>query len=220
MITNSLVKKLIDGLLTFDEMIEFSQTLKKEVHAKRNSLDKDVDVSNLQEDIYTEENTFERYYSMQAIINMIEKHKKGEIDSNYLSLWSTVYTFIIMPAVWLESAKRDLYPIEVIEYKISDYLDILFFVEEYEDGMLDGVMNGITKADKIYHQLKSGYKFKIVFVSENQELHIVFIDENKKEYALFEMLVEDDKVIDANEVDSDKFADTINKLKEEQFVEI
>ncbi|MBR2909861.1 MAG: hypothetical protein IKC11_05950 [Clostridia bacterium] len=197
MIDENLIQRIISAEASKEEVFECAKAIMKETCRERF--------------------TFETYYKKEDFDVILEKYKSKEIDAEYISYWSHIYTNLIMSSVWKESADRDLYPIEVIMYKISDYLDEMYFADSYDIYAFEKVIKSVGVADKVYKALKNKNKVRVVCNVSPAVLEIVYVLEEQKEFAPFEMLVEEDQVYDAEQVELEEYNSLLSKLKEEGY---
>lgn len=197
MIDENLIQRIIAAKVSKEEVFECAKAIMKETCRERF--------------------TFETYYKKEDFDVILKKYKNKEIDAEYISYWSHIYTNLIMSSVWKESADRDLYPIEVIMYKISDYLDEMYFADSYDIYAFEKVIKSVGVADKVYKALKNKNKVRVVCNVSPAVLEIVYVLEEQKEFAPFEMLVEEDQVYDAEQVELEEYNSLLSKLKEKGY---
>ena len=152
---------------------------------------------------YRIDNSFEKRYDKDLILKIIDKYEKREIDGAYLLCWSNAYTFLIMNYVWTNSANRDLMPIEVLQYCISNVLDDIYYVGETESGDLEQIKHNIFRLNRLY-DLMLNENVIVYFSLINDDLFVLYICEEQKKFGVVELMVEGDKVLKAKEIDFDK----------------
>ena len=127
------------------------------------------------------ESPFEKYYSLDKILNAIQKYQAGEINAKYLANWMSAYNWIIMGGFPIEEQGR-IGLREFMMRQLVDWLDSLSYFEN-ENGRynLDPYKNVFGVLDLILFDLDL---CEAVFAphGENENSVVVLVKNKKAKY--------------------------------------
>ena len=158
---SKLINRIIDATCTEDELYNFT----KDIWDKK--LEKD--------------NSFKKFYSLDKILNVINKTIKKDLSISFFASWVNAYC-------WILSAEKanawDFAP--RIEQFIKDMiywtLDQLSFSDEYNKKYLNKAIKKFTFFNEI---LKNSNNWSHTFYADSFAGVYLFINDNKKEYSNF-----------------------------------
>ena len=168
MFDKELFNKICAGMCTFEELESFVTKIDK----------KEFDL----------ENAFEKYYSIERILFVIDKYKSKQINDKFLAYWANAYNWIIMSgfkvSYYKEKENRSMKEIVVAE--ISDWLDSLSFFDDDEEFFdVNDYIKAFSTLDAIYkttNEWKVEYAPTNEFCEENGDAWILFINAQKGRY--------------------------------------
>lgn len=138
----NLIQKICNSRCSLDELESFCSELDK----------KEFDL----------DNSFQKYYSLNAILNVFKKFYNKEISCGYLVSWANAYNWIIMATSWsnceeknydLTNPKMNFNLVDRIENVISDMLDALSFFEYNEVNCISSMIIKFKLYDRIYNSI-------------------------------------------------------------------
>lgn len=155
----------------------------------------------LEENEYDTKNSFEKYYSLESILNVLNLHRKGKISGRYFTSWMTAYLWIIRA----ECRKKGFYrqfkssmPMkEIVKEHIIDYIEGCTWHEcEYHpEDELESIDNDIkvfTELDELYHTIDEWEAFYAPDKEQTDEdyeeewdygeYRIIFVNHGKKKF--------------------------------------
>lgn len=106
------------------------------------------------------ESPFEKYYSVDKILNAIQKYQAGEINAKYLANWMSAYNWIIMGGFQAEE-EGNIGLREFMMRQLVDWLDSLSYFEDdngryqleaYKNtfGVLDLILFDLDLCEAVY----------------------------------------------------------------------
>ena len=205
MYNKELFDKIINVTCTFDELKEF--------------------VINIDKQEFDLDNAFEKYYSIERILNAIRRYENKEIDDIYLSCWMNAYNWIIMAGFKIESENKEIYFRDWVEWAISDWLDSLsFFDDSYDWYNLEEYKNSFMVTDKIYKNLND---WKCLFAHTDEwgdnedDVVLLAINHKAKEFVkMYGNLDYLNDVVKIDRIEPDEVEKEIERLKKQGFVKL
>ena len=177
--------------------------------------DFNVDIDKLK---FDDNDSFEKYYDIEIIINAVRKYQEEKIDEKYLSYWANLYNWLIMASEWKENKCFDFKAF--IKSCISYALDSLSFFEDWcDDAMcndLDAFIRGIKFYDNILKNIVDYKVFYRPLTGEyvyNNSVYIVAVNDKEMKYVKFRDGVLNYKDYDVgNELDIHEMASMVKQL--------
>ena len=134
------------------------------------------------------ENAFEKYYSLERILFVINKYKAKQITDKFLAYWANAYNWILMSGFKVSYHKEDSTRSmqEILIDEISDWLDSLSFFDEDEDCFnANEYIEAFSSLDEIYKNLQEWeleYAPTNEFCDEPGDMWLLFINITKSKY--------------------------------------
>ena len=181
---------------------------------------------------YDLEDPFEKYYSCDKIIKVIEKYQNGEIDDKYLSHWANLYNWILNGGFKDYVQNQDKYKDkrieelnEILKFEISDWLDSLSFFDsnEEEEMNIKVYKESFKNLDYIYNTIND---WKTFYTIENKQLEgydilIPCINDKTKNYIIINYYIDNlDEIKYINNIEFDEYKQIIQELIQKGYEEI
>lgn len=155
----------------------------------------------LEENKYDTKNSFEKYYSLESILNVLNLHRKGKISNRYFTSWMIAYLWIIQAECrkkgFYRQFKSSMPTKEIVKEHIINYIEGCTWHEcEYHpEDELDSIDNDIkvfTELDELYHTIDEWEAFYAPDKEQTDEDYeekwdygeywIIFVNHDKKKF--------------------------------------
>lgn len=179
MYNKEMYQKVLSATCDFEELSDFESAIMAQVE--------EIDL----------DNSFEKYYSFNTIVSIIDKFKAGEITRDYLAVWANVYNWLITATLndrFIEKKEKYNFQ-EYIEFEISDVLDNITSLQEpdedEEEGediftYLDDMIEECKRYDMIYKSYEDLNVYcKSTSISNSENLHFLGINQKNKTFFVF-----------------------------------
>ena len=93
---------------------------------------------------------FEKYYSLDRIISVIEKFQNSHISDKYLAYWMNAYNWIIMGGFKVDDDNNHISLKEFLMWLICDWLDGLSFFDWGGEFKLEKYKETFKTLNKVY----------------------------------------------------------------------
>lgn len=145
---------------------------------------------------HNQQDSFEKFYSLDIILNAIKKRRNNKIDNDYLVSWAVAYNSIIMESEYKKNDDCDCSLTDWIKHFISDLLDSLSFYDDFTKKYcgLKTFENEFKYYDKIYSYSLNTRTELVEWVIDEDDgecdcISIVVIHDTK-EYTILQFLEE------------------------------
>lgn len=168
MFNQELFNNICAGVCTFEELKSF--------------------VTKIDEKEFDLNNAFEKYYSLERILCVIDKYKAKQINDKFLAYWANAYNWIIMSGfkVSYHNEKSIYSKKEIVVDEISDWLDSLSFFDDDEELFdIDNYVEVFSTLDEIYKNIQEWelhYAPTNEFCDEPGDMWILFTNPKKGRY--------------------------------------
>lgn len=146
--------------------------------------------SKIDEKEFDVDNSFEKYYSLDVILNCIQLYKDRRITDKYLAYWCNAYNWIIMGGFKGKASdenEKNADIATILIWDISDWLDSLSFFDA-EFYVLDEYISNFRILDSIYKNHKKWeifYSFGTDTYDDGEtinDISVLFINKTKNVY--------------------------------------
>jgi hypothetical protein len=177
----------------------------------------------LSEQEFDLDNSFEKYYSLNSIMAVVDKYRRKEINSKYLSSWANAYNWIIMASN--HNCVDNDQPLtfkEFLIWKISEWLDSLSFYDCVERATkLDSYINAFKKLDVVYGTI-GDWDVVMAYRNKDDDDYAVMLAQNDKTQQFIRIYgeVDEDVCTDIKMVEMSAVAQKVKYLRRLGYQEI
>lgn len=165
-------------------------------------------------------NSFHKYYSLSAVLQMINRYEKGEIDARAIARWAYEYMRIItgdFKSEEYDEQKNAISLKDIIVWEIVDWLDSISFLYIAEQPC---DMSGYKSAFKFYDMVyKNMQDWKIFVARQTDAVDILFVNERKKGYTKYSCDLFDDEEVEGaiEEISSMEMEEKIKQFVQRKY---
>lgn len=155
---------------------------------------------------------FEKYYSLERIIAVIEKFQNSQISDKYLAYWMNAYNWIIMGGFKVDDYNNHISLKKFLMWLICDWIDSLSFFDWGGEFELEKYKETFRTLNKVYMDCA---ECNAVFTpyGDNDDVGVLVVNEKSSYFVV--LYDESDNVnceYDIRQSDIDSIKDEIKRL--------